>query len=84
MAPVGARPHYVRVRFGDTVLALPMCARAGQHLSYVDAATGTERQHPELCTLEAFAAALRRIGPSSPEQYAELCELPMEPIHFKQ
>ncbi|KAL1743996.1 histidine phosphatase superfamily [Schizophyllum fasciatum] len=56
LSPFRARPapeHYVRVRYQNRTLPLPLCADAGQHLP----------GHPELCALAVFRARVRELTP---------------------
>ncbi|KAF9517796.1 hypothetical protein BS47DRAFT_1371232 [Hydnum rufescens UP504] len=46
-------PHYVRMRYGNRSLKLPLCAAPGRHL------LGS----PEFCTLEAFSKRATELAP---------------------
>ena len=53
--PVNNTPmYYVRLRYKNQSLPLPMCAEEGQHLS----------KRPEFCTFEAFKEGVSNITPA--------------------
>ncbi|KAF9788558.1 phosphoglycerate mutase-like protein [Thelephora terrestris] len=45
--------HYIRARYQNTTLFLPLCQNVGDHLD----------GHPELCTLEAFNRRVKELTP---------------------
>ncbi|KIM33840.1 hypothetical protein M408DRAFT_325425 [Serendipita vermifera MAFF 305830] len=57
---VGPSEHFVRLRYQNKNLALPFCARDGDHLS----------GFPEFCTLSAFKAHVKEL---TPEDWDEEC-----------
>jgi len=46
--------HYVRARYQNKTLMLPLCQRAGDHMD----------DHPEFCTLEAFSRRVKELTPN--------------------
>jgi len=45
--------HYVRMRYQNRNLILPLCQESGKHLE----------GHPEICTLEAFSQRVKELTP---------------------
>ncbi|TFK22143.1 phosphoglycerate mutase-like protein [Coprinopsis marcescibilis] len=54
--------HYVRMRYQNKTMTLPICAAEGKHLP----------GHPEFCTLEAFKSRVEQL---TPKDWTEECSL---------